>query len=933
MLIPVKKAVFFLFSPSGIFQKILVYKILLFILLFSPVVSSEGDQNLERINIDMGCAGFIFRQDEDGKSRMEFSEEIQPCGDKNIEGNREGKTSSSMPLQDGSSLVWVEDTTNAGDSSDGDEDTGGSGGSGGGSGGQGGPASPLPGGGINESLSDWMRRNEQRMRQFQREAEIYARQMRIYRQNRFQKVMRQAEVKFTREFIKKIRQNLFYFKQTNPDWFRDLHRRSKDIYPAVRKHLQEKLSSLLPGKSIDQSARILSNIIEDAIAAEVILFHIKIITNWSVQKLDNLFAHLPEEDVTWAEQVEGIVQEGVREYSAFRDRPFSLANSTYKKSSTDIKSMRDMENTLYSTAEYLAKRYLFKDLRKEFPKNMDILSADIMDTVESTKDMDVNPILHSRAFELHEENITEVAKNIIKAKYSRRELAILEDEEFTAPTEPHYEFQYLEGEFLERGERVYSQLYESNPVHKQGYVARELGLFALEVADEEAGEGNPGGAALALDAGEALSDIALGITPFVGFGKDVYEALTGRHLITGRSLTGFERSLSVLGIAISSATFGVVGPGFVTAPLKTSLRVLGKIQARVIKKGKMYLQPGLRFIDWKIKKVIGTFQTIGLKTKTELESAMHFISRVFKKPPNVESVTQALRTVNKSGLENYTYTLKQLKQSGVKVPPAAREYLARELLWAGKQSAKAAGRAASPAFTKEELIKLGRTYTKWYTKDIYKARGVNVETKVWRGVPGTTRTPAFKMPKKTLESNARYAAPGTKALHTASRREIAIRELQVHYQMTGKQVQKMYRIESKEITLNNVLDLTDPKTLKAFTMGQRKSLTISDITRRASRKATEQAGKKITKTAAKEVSEQEAYQLTHILGDIAKRRGFKGIKAPSAVLEDSAKAGVVKGKAPSAVLKDSIKAGVKENVDQLIKTDPDNFNIISFVEL
>src|SRR5262245_24798451 len=52
-------------------------------------------------------------------------------------------------------------------------------------------------------------------------------------------------------------------------------------------------------------------------------------------------------------------------------------------------------------------------------------------------------------------------------------------------------------------------------------------------------------------------DVATSITPGISWGRDIYEATTGRNLITGDELTTAERTVAVLG-AISG---GIAGEG------------------------------------------------------------------------------------------------------------------------------------------------------------------------------------------------------------------------------------------------------------------------------------------------------------------------------------------------------------------------------------
>ncbi len=57
-----------------------------------------------------------------------------------------------------------------------------------------------------------------------------------------------------------------------------------------------------------------------------------------------------------------------------------------------------------------------------------------------------------------------------------------------------------------------------------------------------------------LEIGKAFLDVAMGVTPGLGFGKDCYEALLGKSLIDGSELDWTSRSFAVLGVATVGGT-------------------------------------------------------------------------------------------------------------------------------------------------------------------------------------------------------------------------------------------------------------------------------------------------------------------------------------------------------------------------------------------
>ena len=109
---------------------------------------------------------------------------------------------------------------------------------------------------------------------------------------------------------------------------------------------------------------------------------------------------------------------------------------------------------------------------------------------------------------------------------------------------------------------------------------------------------------------------------------------------------------------------------------------------------------------------------------------------------------------------------------------------------------------------------------------------------------------------------------GERAMYTSLTRKTAIKEIREKYiqsgkQLTNQQIKYWYHIGSKNIELDQVLDLTDANTLKNLSKNLDSPLTQKTI-------------------AKKEKTYKEAYKFTHIIGHIAKRKGIRGIKAPSA---------------------------------------------------
>ncbi len=210
--------------------------------------------------------------------------------------------------------------------------------------------------------------------------------------------------------------------------------------------------------------------------------------------------------------------------------------------------------------------------------------------------------------EYHKKNVTNVINEILQAQYARHELGIIEHEnteETQNPQQNDIPYQLLspEGEFLDKNRKLYSKAHTANPYHEQGRVARTLSLVAIETADAEYANGNKPDAELAYQIGEATADIALGMTPYVGLGKDVYEALTGHHLLTGRELTSFEQTMAVMGVALSGDMEKILHFGNIKISLDRTEKVLGRIQERALEKVSIFTQSGVENFITTSKKI------------------------------------------------------------------------------------------------------------------------------------------------------------------------------------------------------------------------------------------------------------------------------------------------------------------------------------------
>lgn len=111
-----------------------------------------------------------------------------------------------------------------------------------------------------------------------------------------------------------------------------------------------------------------------------------------------------------------------------------------------------------------------------------------------------------------------------------------------------YRFQSGDGEFREQIVNQYADLYRLD-VRGKRLLAKGFGLSATETADKAYSDGELEDAYFYKDVGKIFLDIAVGIDPVTGFGRSSFELLTGKNLITGATLSNFERGLAFVGVA------------------------------------------------------------------------------------------------------------------------------------------------------------------------------------------------------------------------------------------------------------------------------------------------------------------------------------------------------------------------------------------------
>lgn len=109
------------------------------------------------------------------------------------------------------------------------------------------------------------------------------------------------------------------------------------------------------------------------------------------------------------------------------------------------------------------------------------------------------------------------------------------------------------------GQKVRSAQYAINSAQKSvsqlTEAARERGEAILGVAqnavivgDKAYANGDQAGGDFAVEMATVAVDVGLGLIPGVGLAKDFVEAATGYSIVTGKKLSGFERTMAVVGI-------------------------------------------------------------------------------------------------------------------------------------------------------------------------------------------------------------------------------------------------------------------------------------------------------------------------------------------------------------------------------------------------
>lgn len=126
-------------------------------------------------------------------------------------------------------------------------------------------------------------------------------------------------------------------------------------------------------------------------------------------------------------------------------------------------------------------------------------------------------------------------------------------------TQVEGKFRSTDSEFLKLAKPMHSALQSlSKQTTGPQRTAAERGQWFLDQSDQASALGKKDEAEALVRTTIALIDVAAGFTPVLGVGVDAYQAISGKHWITGEELSTFERTLSVAGVltaGLGSAAF------------------------------------------------------------------------------------------------------------------------------------------------------------------------------------------------------------------------------------------------------------------------------------------------------------------------------------------------------------------------------------------
>lgn len=548
-------------------------------------------------------------------------------------------------------------------------------------------------------------------------------------QSYIQQERKKVLTRFIQPTLKKVDEILLSTELTDEDKLKKLYEIARKIVPSVKDYV-ENYTGLSHTKGIAsiEAAEDGIRYLQLNILNKLFIFRSKILKKEKDEELRDVFSG---KDPKWNEKIRQIISETEKDIrNALDDLEeifFPSEKDKYIKYDKEKRLQNEiskMEELLYETTKKLMNEDLNTSL-SDLQKNIETAHSSVETSTQLTKTIETKPIVSEfSSSDYYDRNVENMTLEILKSKYEKEDMRFLEKEDTFQTDEQPYEFQSPEGEFLKRVKALHSKLSSATPFNEQGILAKEIGLQAVKMADQEYANGDQEKAEAALHIGEAVSDIAIGfLLPPVSFGKDIYELITGKHLLTGRTLTSFERVLSFIG----ACTFGVASgatklvqssvkqadiliellgdsglskklakklgkkPGAKTS--KKSLYALlgaGKdnsalrkalkntdITDKEILKSKEFREALKDAVKNNIKAYANALEEIGIRTQKERNAAAAFLQKVFKENDGtIDDMVEVIQAVGKEGIENYTKLIK----TGTSLSKELKEDLARYLL-------------------------------------------------------------------------------------------------------------------------------------------------------------------------------------------------------------------------------------------------------------
>ncbi|WP_374027255.1 pre-toxin TG domain-containing protein [Bdellovibrio bacteriovorus] len=157
----------------------------------------------------------------------------------------------------------------------------------------------------------------------------------------------------------------------------------------------------------------------------------------------------------------------------------------------------------------------------------------------------------------------EALRNSMAESHAKFELALTDFRKaLTENAVPETDFQYTSPDTalvseLQNIESILRSVRTSNPARRE---SRDWGLRMVRQSDQASTMGDTESAEAFKKYSEVFADLSVGLDPITGPLRDVYEAFTGKNLITGDTLDSFDRTFAVVG-ALSFGFGSKIGKG------------------------------------------------------------------------------------------------------------------------------------------------------------------------------------------------------------------------------------------------------------------------------------------------------------------------------------------------------------------------------------